>query len=657
MGKKDEKEVEEEKSAKVTKKQEKSKQEKSKRGKCKREKSKQEKTEKDKQNPLHRENGLFSNMYYILRNMLKYESRLYWLIPMGVLCAPVMKYLWTFISKFVIDMITNESGGMKLLWLLAGFTVLQITASMLNTYFEGEVWWRYINVRMQMMCDKNVKVMTIDYQNLEDSDVMDCYQKAGNACNNNDQGIEGMMREIVNFLISFAVVLVGLLILSTMNPYVVLLLIALALANFAIRNHINAKTKKTVWDPMATWWRKHYYIQNTTTDFKAAKEVRMYHLRGWLLKKYQDINATRYQAQTMNAKLWSYAAYCGALLWALAQVAVYGWLIYSMFRGILTIGNFSLYLTSSVTFFDYLKMLLDSVSNLLARSREVDDFRSFLSLDGGNIDDYGERVPKLEQYEFTFKDVSFQYPKSERYALKHLNLTIQAGERLAVVGLNGAGKSTMIKLLLRLYEPTEGEILLNGVNVRTYNKRSYYEVFAPVFQEVQLFAFPMAENVSMKAPEETDKKRAENSLKAAGLEGKLNSLPAGVNTELLKVIYDDGIDLSGGEKQKLALARALYKDAPVVVLDEPTAALDALAESRLYQEFDELIGGKTAVYISHRLSSTQFCSNVAMFQDGEMVEYGTHKSLLEQDGAYASMFRIQAQYYVENPESEVAASV
>jgi len=215
------------------------------------------------------------------------------------------------------------------------------------------------------------------------------------------------------------------------------------------------------------------------------------------------------------------------------------------------------------------------------------------------------------------------------------------------VGLNGAGKSTFIKLLLRLYEPTQGEIYLNGVDVRTYNKHDYYRVFAPVFQQVQLFAFPLSENVSMQAPEETDEGQAAECLKAAGLTDKLKELPDGIHTQVLKIIYDDGVDFSGGEKQKLALARALYKNAPVVILDEPTAALDALAESRLYEEFDRLIGGKTAVYISHRLSSTQFCNHVAMFAGGRLAEYGTHESLLRQGGEYAKMFRIQAQYYVE----------
>ena len=227
---------------------------------------------------------------------------------------------------------------------------------------------------------------------------------------------------------------------------------------------------------------------------------------------------------------------------------------------------------------------------------------------------------------------------------------------MAVVGLNGAGKTTFIKLLMRLYEPTEGEILLNGVNVKEYSKTSYYKVFAPVFQDVNLFAFPLAENVSMQAPDNTDKRLSEKCLIDAGLGEKLAELPKGVDSEILKVIYDDGTDLSGGEKQKLALARALYKGSPVVVLDEPTAALDALAESKLYSDFDKLIGGNTAVYISHRLSSTQFCNEVAMFKDGEMVEHGTHRELLDKGGAYAEMFHIQAQYYVDNPE-EVAENV
>lgn len=612
--------------------------------------------EKDK-NPLYTEHGLFSNIRYILHHMISCDRQFLLLIPLGIVCAPAMQYLWTFISKFVIDMITGERSVKQLALLMLLFTMLQIAATMANTFFNGETWWRYVYTRFCMIREKNYKIMTMDFECLEDADILDCYQKATNVCNANLTGIEGLMREIVNFLMSLSVVVVGIAILSTMNVYVMLFITGMSSISFYISNRTNRTLKRTVWDPLAAWWRKNDYMQHVTTDAAWAKDIRMFGLRDWLVDKYHELNRTRLEAQKTNERYWMRANNAAAVLWSASQIVVYGCLIYFTIQGEITIANASLYLTSSATFSEYITKLLEGMGNMLTKSREVDDFRSFLEFRREENQDTGREVEKANQYEFVFKNVSFKYPKAENYALKNLNLTVRAGERLAVVGTNGAGKSTFIKLLLRLYEPTEGEILLNGVNIREYNKKSYYAIFAPVFQNVELFAFPLAENVSMKLPKETDKKRAEEMLIQAGMGKKLASLPKGIDTELLKIIYDDGVDLSGGEKQKLALARALYKDAPVVVLDEPTAALDALAESRLYEDFDRLIGGKTAVYISHRLSSTQFCQHVAMFCDGEMVEYGTHTSLLEKGGSYAEMFKVQAQYYIENPESGVAENV
>jgi len=567
----------------------------------------------------------------------------------------MLQYLWTFISKFVIDVITNEQGTGQLSKLLLIFIVLQLIAAMLNTYYGCNIWWRFIHARLCMIQKQNLKIMRINYEHLENPDVMDCYERAGQACNNNMNGVEGMMREGAEFLKSLAVVLVGLAIIGSLNLWMVLLVFAVTVLNFLFRNYTSRTAKKKVWDPLAPWWRKNQYMQNTTTDFAAAKDIRMFGLKDWLCDKYRELAKVRCDAQRENERLWRNAGFAGAATWLVSQAGVYAYLICQVIQGNVTIGDFTMYTASFATFFNFINELLTHAGNLLACSREVDDFRSFLDFGEGDEEDGGIPVPKLDSYEFTFKNVSFRYPKAEAYALKNLNLTVKAGERLAVVGLNGAGKSTFIKLLLRLYEPTEGEILLNGVNVKDYNRHDYYQVFAPVFQTVELFAFPLAENISMQAPDETDAKKAEECLQAAGLKEKLEALPKGVKTEVLKVIYDDGVDFSGGEKQKIALARALYKDAPVVVLDEPTAALDAVAESRLYEDFDKLIGGKTAVYISHRLSSTQFCNHVAMFSGGEMVEYGTHKSLLEQNGEYAKMFRIQAQYYMEESGEEADA--
>ncbi len=615
-------------------------------------KEKKNKGNEEKKNPLHKEYGSLSNMLFIAKNMAIYDKKLFFWMMLGVLSAPFGAYLWNFMSKFIIDMITQGGHWTNLLIMMVIFALIQIVTTLMSTYQQDTCWPKYIGARMYIMLQMNRKAMTIDFEHLENSDVMDCHQKAQNACNNNQDGVEGMMHQMFNFMQYLVVAVTGFIILGTMNIWVMVLMVVLAIFHFLTTNYCNKIGKKKVWDPLAPWWRKQYYMSETTTSFKEAKDIRMYGLQDWLLDKMKDLYSIRYKAQKLNEKIWCISNLISNILWFLSQVALYGYLVYAVIKGDITIGNFSLYITSAATFYNYVSAVLNAVGNIMARSRQVYDFRSFLDFDGGDDESKGEQLPELSAYEFTFENVSFKYPKAEKYALKNLNLTLHAGERLAVVGLNGAGKSTMIKLLLRLYEPTEGRILLNGLDVKTYNKRSYYKAFAPIFQDVEIFAFPMEENVSMQEPEKTDRDRAKKCLEDAGLADKLAELPNGTKTELLKVIYDDGVDLSGGEKQKLALARALYKAAPVVVLDEPTAALDALAEAKLYEDFDKLIGGKTAVYISHRLSSTQFCNRVAMFVDGEMVELGTHKELLEQGGAYADMFRIQAQYYVENEESE-----
>ena len=618
---------------------------------------KKEKSDARSKNPLHREYGAFRNVAFVLRRMLDYDKKLIALLALGIVCQPFMRYFWTFLPKFILDMVTGEGNREELFWLMIFFTVLQLVFTMLATYRNRGIEWRFLGARIHTMLEMNRKTMKINYEHLENPDIMDCFQKAQNACENSNNGVEGLMHETVWFVDSFAISAVGVCILSSMNIWIVLLMVSIAILNFLVVNRTYKITKSKVWDPLASWWRKRQYMQNTTTNFDAAKDIRMFDLCDWLLRKYRDLNKIRYDAQKVNAKFWFWTSVASNLFWTVSQIVVYAWLVYLMVNQRLTIGNFTLYLTSAGAFFEYLSILLNGISRIFAKSREVDDFRSFLDFDGGDASQNGKELPKLESYEFVFENVSFKYPKADSYALRNLNLTIKAGERLAVVGLNGAGKSTMIKLLLRLYQPTEGRILINGTDVMEYDRDSYYAAFAPVFQQVELFAFPMEENVSMKEPERTDSKWAKECLEAAGLANKIQERPNGTKTELLKIICDDGVDLSGGEKQKLALARALYKDGAVVVLDEPTAALDALAEAKLYKDFDKLIGGKTAVYISHRLSSTQFCDKVAMFADGEMVEYGTHAELMEKAGAYAEMFRIQAQYYIEDvndTEGEVA---
>lgn len=608
----------------------------------------QEDQNKKDKNPLHKDYPLRSNLKFIFGTMFREEKTLRYLIPLGIGVAPIMSYLWNFISKSIIELITNEQDWQALLPLILTFAIVMMLATVLNTYYWSSTWFRYIGVRMKLMTKLNRKAMTVNFEHLEDSDVMDAFQKAQNSSGNNNQGVEGMMHTGVECMSKMAVAFVGFVIMGTLHPLILLLLCVTAAFSFVVNDRVNAYTKKTVWDVLAPWWRKNSYMNNISTEFKAAKDIRMFHLTDWLLDKCRELNNYRYKMQQKNERNWLIVGVFENMMWALSQVGIYAFIINAVVKGTVSIANAFLYVTTAETFYGSISSVLKNVSALRQRNREVSDFRSFLDFEGGGLEDDGLTVPDCNKNVFVFENVSFRYPKAEKYALKDLNLTLEQGERLAVVGFNGAGKSTFIKLLLRLYEPTSGRILLNGVDIQTYQKKSYYNLFAPLFQEVELFAFPLAENISMNTPENTDVARAEECLNMAGFGNKLKELPKGVRTEVLKVIDEEGLDFSGGERQKLALARALYKDAPIVVLDEPTAALDALAEYELYQNFDRMIGEKSAIYISHRLSSTRFCDHIAMFMEGQMVEYGTHEELLKKNGPYANMFELQAQYYVEN---------
>lgn len=611
---------------------------------------------KREENPYHKEFGLFSNLKFVLKVMKKYSPILLFLLPVAAILSVGNRYTTAFLTKWIIDIITAKGTVLQLIKVGIFFSVIFILLWNLNTWYNSQVETKCIIARLKLILEKNHITMTMPFIYTEEPDMLDCNQRASQAVGGNYQGVEGMMHVIFDFAGALGAVIAGLSIISTINYKIVILMIFIGLANFFFSNYANRWCKKKVWDPLAPWWRKRWYMDIALGDFSYAKDIRMFGLKKWLTKKFQEVNQIRYGYQKKNEHMWFWVTFASSTFWLLSQIIIYVYLIRCIINKTITIGNFTLYLSATSTFFECVMTMLNSINSFLHNSRYVDDFRSFydnekLRINLPETTQKKEILKPQKSYEFEFQNVSFKYPRAERYALQNISIKINAGERLAVVGLNGAGKSTFIKLLLRLYEPTEGKILLNGTDIQNYDINSYFDVFAPVFQEVNLFAMTFAENISMKAPDETDKELVKKTVIQSGLEEKLNSLEKGLDTQLLKVIYDDGIDLSGGQKQKLALSRALYKNAPVVVLDEPTAALDAIAESKLYSDFDKLIGGKTSIYISHRLSSTQFCNNVAMFKDGKLIEYGTHDSLIKQNGEYANMFKIQAQYYVENDEN------
>lgn len=340
---------------------------------------------------------------------------------------------------------------------------------------------------------------------------------------------------------------------------------------------------------------------------------------------------------------WSVAASSATL----TVGCIYVFTCLKAWAGAFDIGLVTQYVGAATALAESLNILISSLGDMKANTTHLDNVFRYLDLPNTMYQGSLTTEKRADRnYQVEFRNVSFKYPGSETWALKNVSMKFQIGKRLAIVGENGSGKTTFIKLLCRLYDPQEGEILLNGIDIRKYRYDDYMGVFSIVFQDFQLISQSLGSNVAGSV--DYDAQRVKNALTDAGFGPRLESLPKGLDTQLYKDYGEDGIEVSGGEAQKIAIARALYKDAPFIILDEPTAALDPMAEAEIYAKFNEISGDKTAIYISHRLSSCKFCDEILVFHQGAIVQQGTHEALLSRkDGKYAQLWNAQAQYYTK----------
>lgn len=604
-----------------------------------------------KDNPLYHHFSVIDNTLFCIKGMKKYCPLLFLFIFLQIVSTSFFEYFWGISSKYIIQIIqlpgSFEEKKNSFIIILVVLSSIALFVQFLKIFSGNGVWWRYIKVRFSFITERITKVLSINYEYLESPEVLDIHQRATRATDGNNNGIEGMLHILQNLGTNICTIVVTFIAVTVLDWRLILVLIIGSILNFLLYKFIIKFEKVRVWDALAPYWRKIHYLNRRTQDFDCAKDIRLFDLGDFLLNKLRDVQKFREGRIDFHENCWRAYSFFTLFISIVTDLCVYGVLIYSILGKDLSIANFSMYLSFAMAFSNSLVYFLQQLGDYVKCSLEVDDFRSFMNVKNETDENAMEKVsvPVCDSYEIEFHDVTYIYKASETPALSHLNLTLHPGEKLAVVGLNGAGKTTMIKLLLRLYDPTEGYITLNGIDLRKFDRAEYYKLFSPVFQDLEVFAFPISQNVSMKELAVTDKEKTIDCMNEAGLEEKLKSLQNGIDTQLLKIVDENGIDLSGGEKQKLALARALYKGAPIVVLDEPTSALDALAEKQLYERFDKMIGSKSSVYISHRLASTRFCDNIAMFMDGKMVEYGTHEQLIAKNGEYAKMFEVQAQYY------------
>ena len=512
----------------------------------------------------------------------------------------------------------------------------------MNNYLTQVISAENMRIRLRYIIRCSEKIQNMDYKNVEDSTFWEKYDKAMNAGNNNTEGIEGLYNHLAK-LPAMTITLIGMCVIGmTLSPFVVLALVlhVIVIMWVSAKVHDLEYAKK---EDIAKASRRMRYFRNTTQDFTFGKDIRIFDLRQRILDNYKsEINAyVAVKRMLANKKFLLGGASLLTLL--LTNVVMYGILIEKTYNG-MPISSFTMYVAL--------------ITSLMALMIEYGEYMTFIRNEGEYVNDYfrmidapliteGEQSPKIDgQVEIVFDHVTFRYPNTDVDIYKDFSFTIHKGERLAIVGINGAGKSTLVKLICGLYEPNEGHIYINGIDIREWNKQALYNLYSTVFQDFNILAFTLRENVTCKN-ENSDDDKVREVLERVGLGKKLSSLDKGLDQMMLKVIDEQGTDFSGGERQKLAIARALYKDAPMIIMDEPTAALDALAEAEIYESFSSLVEGKTAIYISHRLASTKFCDKIALFDKDGVKEYGTHEELMEKQGLYYDMFVVQGKYYQE----------
>lgn len=390
------------------------------------------------------------------------------------------------------------------------------------------------------------------------------------------------------------------------------------------------------------------FIFDCMTDFNMGKDIRINRASSWLRKKHRieaEEYCNEYRKNQNNTVIWKILI---AVTDLVQTIIMYGYCAYLAINGSISIGDFTVFLGAISAFSGSLTELINRFPKFAIQSKYINDYKEFLSLTdhvGMEKEIVSGKDPTNGKYDIEFVDVSFKYPNTDKFVLRHVNLKIKSGERLSIVGYNGAGKSTMIKLICRLYEPTEGQILVGGINISTIKLHDYRELLSVVFQDYILYWLTIKDNIVLNR--EYDPEKLNLAIEHSGLKERISLLESGVDTELESLFDYDRMEFSGGEGQKVAIARAIYRNTPIVIFDEPTSALDPIAEYDIYRNFHDLAENRTAIYISHRLSSTRFTDNIAVFANGTIVEYGTHDELMKiKDGLYKDMFSTQAQYYV-----------
>lgn len=593
-----------------------------------------------------------SNIYYALKNIWKWDKAFYLFFIPSIPLAVLLPLVATYFPKVLIDSIESQQSVQKVIIIIGVYFGALLIVKLFNNLCKSKLLMRQYNLSCLYQHAISEKHMRTDYANTDNPEAITKYKHAMSDACSGQCAPEFIWQSLLGLFISLLGIFTYGFVIAIVSPWILMFLFLSAFITYLVsrwqRNYIE-KNK----DHWVTVDRKIGYLQSFSERFDHAKDIRIYGMFDWLSDMLTGFQKERF-GWTKKVSARTLGGTCiNALLMLIQNGVAYAILIVMVFNNEVGAGDFVFYFGAITGFSAWLNGIGNMVNDITHKSIKIGYYRDYFDIEEKY--NHGEGCPMPTEQELPvdieLNNVSFKYASAdgEIYALKNVNLKIDKGEKLAIVGANGAGKTTLVKLMCGFYYPSEGEIKLNGHAIADYNIEDYYSLFSAVFQDIYLLPVTIAEFVSS-SEKEIDRDRVMDVIRQAGLADKINSLPNGIDSRLMKGVFDDSIEMSGGEKQKLMLARALYKDAPVIVLDEPTAALDPIAENELYLKYNELTANKTSVYISHRLASTRFCDRIVYLENGEIVESGSHDELMKLGGKYAHMFELQSHYYKEDVE-------
>ena len=550
-----------------------------------------------------------------------------------------------YLAPEVLSKVEQRVSPLELLATIGIFTAALFLIRGAMAYIKENTLFARVDVRSTIIGKVATKCNETAYPNTLCEAFTKLRAKAYQSCQGNNEATEHIWQTLTMLLKNIGGFLVYLTILSRLDSVLLLVVIVTCILGYLASRYAN-NWRYQHREEEEEYFQKKRYIRNKAESLELAKDIRIFGLQNWLKELLDQIHDLYLDFSLQCERVEVLADLAEVLLTMARNGIAYVYLIHMALGEGLSVSEFLLYFTAVSTFTQWVMGILKELSTLHKESLDISCLREFLDYPEPFRFADGAEVPQAAGYELRLQNVSYRYPGAEKDTIHALTLTVHPGEKLAIVGLNGAGKTTLVKLLCGLLDPTEGVVLLNGQDIRIFNRKQYYTLFSAVFQEFSLLDVTVAEQIAQ-TREGMDDKRIADCVEKAGLTPFIEKLPQGLQTHMGRDVYLDGVLFSGGQTQRLMLARALYKDGPILLLDEPTAALDPLAENDIYQKYSAMTAGKTSVFISHRLASTRFCDRIIFLADGGIREEGTHESLLALGGAYAQLFEVQSRYYQE----------